>query len=402
MVNNNGNIRYEVNYLNNEYETDNSGIHTLGGFSYQIRVFAYYLSKLNPNMQLEFEKYDDVSMNNIDLDYIDSNEDNFKNIIVEDNGIQAIQVKRTKLDNKTALKVLMNWILLENSGNLVSKYILFTSDEYNNKNNLFHMTAEQLFAKINKAKLENKPRSIIGKLKKQFNNDKDLFINIYKLVESKVKFKSIEDIDDEIKKAYVVLFRRRNGEDKEIVYIQRIKALLEKLTYEILEMVNSKRSYSINHSDFMELIEKITLEIRDDNPVLGFYKFKQSCKELDISDKSICDTREYAQLKECNLPLGQLKSHMIYMLYYGRFRLLNMERNKEEKIEAIEDTTYDNFFMAKQRLKIEKNDIPFLRLDETKQKSNEHADNEQLKWGSAIYLTKEKTDDDKKISWKDE
>lgn len=391
-----------VNQMVNEYETDKSGIHTLGGFSYQIRVFAYYLSKLNPNMQLEFERYDDVSINKIDSDSIDSNEEYFKNIMVEEHGIQAIQVKRTKLDNSKALKVLMNWILLENSDETVSKYILFTSDEYKNNNNLFDMTAEDLFLEINEAKLENKPRSIIGKLKKQFNDDEHLFISVYKSVESKVKFKSIENIDDEIKRAYVALFRRREGEDNEIVYIQRIKALLEKLTYDILEMVNSKKPYSINHSDFMALIEKISYEIRDGNPVLDFYKFKQSYSELDISDRSICGTREYVQLKECDLPISHLKSHIIYMLYYGRFRLLNMERSKEENIEAIEDTTYDNFLMSKQRLKLENNDIPFIRLDETKQKSNEHTYNEQLKWGSAIYLTKDKTDDDKKISWKDE
>lgn len=384
-----------------EYKMDKSGIHTLGGFSYQIRVFVFYLSKLAPDMQLEFETYDDLATSKINSDSIDKNEDIFKNIIISKNSIEAIQVKRTKLSNSTALKVLMNWIQLESSDNRVSKYTLFTKDEYNNKNNLFDVSAEDLFLKIDKVKLEENPRSTIGKLKKQFTNDKQLFLKIYESVENKTEFDSIENIDEEIKKAYEVFFRRR-GVSNEVVYIQRIKALLQKLTFDILEEINSKNSYSITYSNFMKLLEKITLEISDQTPVGDFIDFKQSCNELDIHDKSISSTREYVQLKECELPPRILKAHIVYMLYYGRFKLLNMERNKIEKIEVIEETTYDNFFMAKQILIKNQKDSPLLRLDETKNRSNNHAENEQLKWGSAIYLTKDKTYEDLKISWKDD
>lgn len=380
---------------------DKSGIHTLGGFSYQIRVFAFYLSKLAPDMQLEFETYDDLATSKINSDSIDKNEDLFKNIIISKNSIEAIQVKRTNLSNSTALKVLMNWILLESSDNNVSKYTLFTKDEYNNTNNLFHLSAENLFLKIDDGKLEENPRSTIGKLKKEFTNDKQLFLTIYESVKNKTEFISIENIDEEIKKAYDMFFRR-SGVNNEIVYIQRIKALLEKLTFDILEEVNSKNSFSMTYSNFMKLLEKISSEISDKTPVVDFIDFKQSCNELDINDESISDTREYIQLKECELSPRILKSHIVYMLYYGRFKWLNMERNKLGKIEVIEETTYDNFFMAKQKLIKNQKDSPFSRLDETKNRSNNHTENEQLKWGSAIYLTKDKTDDDLKISWKDE
>ena len=390
-----------MNYLASEYEMDKSGIHTLGGFSYQIRVFAFYLSKLVPDMQLEFETYDDLATRKINSDSIDINEDQFKNKVITKNSIEAIQVKRTKLSNATALKVLMNWILLESSSNNVSKYTLFTKDEYNNTNNLFHLSAEELFLKIDSAKLEKKPKSTIGKLKKQFTNNKQLFFTIYNSVETKTEFISIENIDEKIKEAYDLIFRR-SGLNSEIVYVQRIKALLQKLTFDILEKVNSKNSYSMTYPSFSKLLEKITLEIGDETPMLDFIDFKQSCIELDINDKSISNTREYAQLKECELPPRNIKNHIVYMLYYGRFRLLNVERNNVEKIEVIEDTTYDNFFMAKQKLKKFQEDSPFLRLDETKNRSNNYTHNEQLKWGSAIYLTKDKTDEDLKISWKDE
>lgn len=44
-----------------------------------------------------------------------------------------------------------------------------------------------------------------------------------------------------------------------------------------------------------------------------------------------------------------------------------------------------------------KKEHPFFRLDGTKNESNSYANNEQIRWGSAIFLTKENTDDDKKF-----
>ncbi|MEG7880626.1 hypothetical protein [Bacillus paranthracis] len=386
--------------MTNLYDTDQSGIHTLGGFSYQIRVFAYYLATLEANTQLEFETYDDVTVRKLNSNSLDLHADNFKNVLMEQKSMKAIQVKRTKLDNETALKVLMNWMLLEASESVVSKYILFTSDEYNNKNNLFHKTAQELFLEIDKEELKVKPRSIKGKLKKQFNNKLSSFCSIYDSVNNKVEFVSVGNIDDEILKAYEILFRRA-GLNNDIVYIQRIKALLEKLTFEILEMINSKNPYFMKQTDFMKLIEKISLAIKDDDPILSFIDFKQTCNEFDIDDKVI-HTREYKQLESCNLQPSLLKSHIIYMQYYGRFRLLYAERGKAEQVEEIEDTTYANFSMVKQRLQMEDKDKPFYRLDQTKKESNSYASNEQLKWGSAVFLTKETTKAQKKISWKEE
>ncbi|MDA1570921.1 hypothetical protein PDK93_33520, partial [Bacillus cereus] len=109
--------------MTNLYDTDQSGIHTLGGFSYQIRVFAYYLATLEANTQLEFETYDDVTVRKLNSNSLDLHADNFKNVLMEQKSMKAIQVKRTKLDNETALKVLMNWMLLEASESVVSKYI---------------------------------------------------------------------------------------------------------------------------------------------------------------------------------------------------------------------------------------------------------------------------------------
>ncbi|MCU4819321.1 DUF4297 domain-containing protein [Bacillus cereus] len=384
------------------FETDSSGIHTLGGFSYQIRVFVLYLVKLKSNMQLEFETYDDVTIKETDIDTLDSNESSFNHTLFKENKIEAIQVKRTKIDNGTALKVLMNWILLESYKSNISKYTLVTPESYGNKNILFNMTVEDLFLKIDQEELKDKPRSIIGKLKKQFINNKTLFIDTYKAVEGKVEFKPVENIDDSIMKAYEDLFRKRDGEDKEKVYIYRIKTLLEKITYEILEKINNQQAYTINRSEFLELVEKISCEINDKHVELDYSQYKETKKDLNIKDEKIVGSREYIQLNECELDSREMKDHLIYMLYYNRYRLMILGRHRVQKIKSIEDTTYANFSSVKRRLRLEKKEHPFFRLDGTKNESNSYANNEQIRWGSAIFLTKENTDDDKKISWKDE
>lgn len=78
-----------------------------------------------------------------------------------------------------------------------------------------------------------------------------------------------------------------------------------------------------------------------------------------------------------------------------------METNKLSKIEEIEETTYENFENVKFSLQNKKCDVPYNRLDETKKMSNSHAENEQIKYGSGIYLTR-KDIDKNQISWEDE
>lgn len=132
---------------------DSSGINSLGGFSYQIRVFVYYMSLLKKEgMQIEFETIDDVNIREINADNIDENNENFINNVQGLNSNIAIQVKRTKVTPDVAKKVLLNWILLEISDNKVDKYILATDEYYNNEDILFSKTAEELFTEIKESK----------------------------------------------------------------------------------------------------------------------------------------------------------------------------------------------------------------------------------------------------------
>ena len=61
---------------------DQSGINSLGGFSYQIKVFVFYMLSMSDNIQVEFEAVDDVSVRKLIPETIDDNEDKFRNLVM--------------------------------------------------------------------------------------------------------------------------------------------------------------------------------------------------------------------------------------------------------------------------------------------------------------------------------
>lgn len=379
------------------FEADKSGINSLGGFSYQIKVFVYYISQLKEGMQVEFENHDDVSFSRVNAEMLDEESENYKNTVIENDSITSIQVKRTAITNEVARQTLLNWILLEASDFEVSRYIMFTDARYNNEDRMFDISCEDLFALVSET--GKGERSTIGKVKKYFKGDYQLFSKTYESIKSKYKFNVSSDIDQEIAKAYSELFRKV-GVSNEIIYFHRLKALLERITSDILEKVNNKESYSISYKGFMKLIEHITSEISDDNPILDYMSFKRMCS-IDVNDLSISNLRQYKQLKSCELTIPLIETNLTYGFYYEHFRFTNSELNKVIKIENVENTAFDNYNAEKFDLQKSNNDNPYNRLEGTKNRVNSYADNEQIKYGVAIYLTKDNIGD-KQISWEDE
>ena len=53
------------------YKQDKSGINSLSGFAYQIKVFAYYAFSLKAGMAIEFETIDDVNLTKITPEKLD-------------------------------------------------------------------------------------------------------------------------------------------------------------------------------------------------------------------------------------------------------------------------------------------------------------------------------------------
>lgn len=381
----------------NVFEPDKSGINSLGGFSYQIRAFVYYLSQLDEGMQLEFETYDDISLTKVSSDKLDSNEEKFKSVLIGKETTSAIQVKRTTISDESAQQILFNWILLGSSNVEVSKYILLTEESYGNEDNIFKLSCEDIFDLIKNTK--KSARATIGKVKKKFGNNYNDFKKIYESIKSNYTFKPIQNIDYEIAKKYSKLLRQK-GLSNEIIYFQRIKALLAKITSNILENINKKNPYIMTYDDFMKLIEDISVQITDVAPIEDYVSFKKSCS-IDTSNLKISNSREFKQLKLCGLPLTLIEQHLIHCLYYNHFRFISREMNKIIKVENIEETAFENYLLVKYLLEQETRDTPYNRLEGTKNKDNSYADNEQIKYGAVIYLTKDEIEDNQ-ISWKDE
>ena len=187
------------------YTPDKSGINSLGGFAYQIKVFVSYMLSMDENMQAEFETVDDVSIKKITPDTIDDNEDKFRNLIVSPKGTKAIQVKRTAITEKIAKQVLFNWILLEGSDESITDYILFTDSSYENSDIVFAVSAEELYSEVLDTKKTQK--ATIAKVKKKYEKHKQGFIDVYDAVKNKYIYVSANKIDDEINEKCKVLFK---------------------------------------------------------------------------------------------------------------------------------------------------------------------------------------------------
>lgn len=378
-----------------EFEQDYSGINSLRGFAFQIKVFVSYMLDLKADMQLEFETIEDVNLKKIKTDNIDENSENFISNLLNAGTNQAIQVKRTTITKDVALKILLNWIMLESSDCNVSKYILLTEDAYNNKDIIFEDSVDELFQKILKS--SKKSNATVTKVKSQFKDDFERFEKVVNQIKEKYEFLSIEDIDKNIDNKCALHFRKVAND---VVYGQRLKELMQHITVEIMDAANQKRPFVMDYCGFVRLIEDISTRLTESFTAPNYADFKK-INEVDLSDSEISQLREYQQLVACKLPDNLLKQHLTFKGYYENTRYRYMETNKLSRIQEIEETTFENFENVVFRLQREGTDEPFNRLDETKKMANSHAANEQIRYGCGIYLTKDGIVD-RQISWEDE
>lgn len=195
-------------------------------------------------------------------DIIDDNEDKFRNLIVSPNGIKAIQVKRTSITEKVAKQVLLNWMLLEKSGKTITNYILFTDKSYKNSDIVFDVSAEVLYEEILNSKKSEK--ATITKVKKEYENDKYRFLNVYEMIKSKYTFVSVDSIDEEINEKCKVLFKKAGV--NRITYCNRIQELLRHITFKIMQihlLINSKR---------IELNGYLLVNVKEQNVEKSFFQ----------------------------------------------------------------------------------------------------------------------------------
>lgn len=377
---------------------DDSGIKSLSGFAYQIRVFIYYMSKMSESSQIEFETLEDVVVNNTNINnFIDMKSDSFRSLYKNTNGYYAIQVKRTKISNSTKNKLLFNWLLLESKNTNIIKYILYTEDEYGNTGEIFDSSHEDLYKEVINSK--KKSNALISKVKSVYENKTEEFKKAYEKIRNNYEFVPEKNLDKKILDGFATHFRRSVVSD--LKYALRVKELIRDITGEIISAVDKRQSYVCNYKQMGQKIEYICECVKDDHYDPDYISFKKA-RRINLSDQSILQSREYLQLVKCTLPEKRIEEHLIYQQYYESIRYRLLEDNKLRLVENIETTTYDNFCSVKEELEIEEEDLPLKRLTKTKAMQNYYAPKNQTRYGSCIYLTKDDVEDDIKISWEDD
>ena len=115
--------------INNMELLNDSGISSLSGFSYQIKVFILRLTQLQQGQRVEFETLDDVAVRS--LSSKDSISDScFKWKVAETSSIEVFQVKQTNVSESVRRQVLYNWLLAYNQKPDISKFTLYVAQGY--------------------------------------------------------------------------------------------------------------------------------------------------------------------------------------------------------------------------------------------------------------------------------
>lgn len=382
-------------------KTNDSGITSLAGFAYQIRVFVYYMTQMSDiDSRIEFETLEDVvvsksSETNIALD---QKSDYFRSLFVDKNTYTAIQVKRTSLSNDTYKKILFNWLLLESSDKKINEYILFTEDSYGNVDELFSILPQDLFSEISNT-TKKRSDALIVKVKDTYDGNFTTFKKDFENIKSRYIFISEEDLDDLILKGFSIHFRKSGVNDS--IYKLRVKEFVQNITADIIRTIDGKRPYTCDFSSMMVKIEDISSRIKDDRYEPDFSIFKR-VRKINLTDSFIAESREYKQLTKCKLSEKRIIDHLVFKQYYESIRYKYMEDNKLNFIDNIEETTFENFCAVKESFGPFKEDSPLNRLNSLKDKDNSYTRNDQTRFGSCIYLTKDAISEELKISWEDE
>lgn len=374
-------------------ENDKSGIYSLGGFAYQMKLFILLLLQLKNGYTLEYETIDDVAMK-IPAEKLDEYEDQLCSILTTSSR-KAIQVKKTLVTEAVAKKVVKNWILAEKNNTNIDEFVLVT-DRDTTTGALTNIDADEIYAEVTKA---TGTKSIDARIKLLGYSKDYLKTKVVDIV-SKATIQKYVDIDMEIIDGFEDFFIRPAV--TEATYILRIKQLIQQITVDILDAVSKGQAYELTYEELCYMKNRIISEITDEKWEPSFAQFRK-LKKVNLSDLAVIKSREYQQLIECtSLTSEDISRHLQYGEYYVNSKRSYFERGMDDIVDVLENTAYDNFCDVKMELRNRSADTPDNRLVETKAKSNSKATDEQIKYGVCINLTSEDTDESIQISWKDD
>lgn len=374
-------------------QASNAGIYSLAGFAYQIKVFILSLARTNQDQKVEYETLDDVVVRQ-DSD-LDEMSDKILCRIGSGENFTAIQVKKANVGDPDSFRIFYNWLIAYNRAP-INKFVVYYPSGYTVSENVFGQDANQLFQTICASR--SRSDALISQVKALYKSKKEKFLTDFQFIKNNYLLKEVLDIDLEIHQA---LSTSLHAGVSSRCYSTRVFEIVKRLSYYVLDSISHGNPYTCSYQEFMGLCDQVCQDITNDIVIPNFSAF-QNALSLDIFSPEIAGSREYRQLKKCGLQNDRVKTHLIYKLYYEDIKFHYLDNNRLLLVNDIELTSYENFITVKEQLISENNDSPNKRLCETKRCANTYVINDQSKWGSYISLTKESTDEDRKISWEDE
>lgn len=372
-----------------------SGLVSLSGFSYQMKVFLLLLSKTVEGQQVEFETLDDVVVSDI----IDSNKEEdlcLKRIKIGDGHITAIQVKQTNITSAMSRKILYNWLLAYAAEPSITDFSLYTEKSRAVSRAAFCGDTETEFKAIIES--SESPTALISRVKNLYGKDFDRFKDDYHFIVDHMSITQ-EDVDSALSDVLKREFHATAGTVGPVFFEYRIKELFRRICSRIMDSSLMRKPYICTNGEFEQLCEEICNCISAEHFEPDYQAFSKNIKPL-VLNKPLMSCREYRQLTYCGLPIEQILDHIRWEQYYENIRQHYLLDARGDKITSIEDIAFYNHQGVVVEVQDMGKDTPRLRLIKTKRLPISTLESEFSRWGAYIYLTKDNTP--KQISWKED
>ncbi len=380
----------------NDSSLNPSGLNSLSGFSFQIKVFIYQLTKLRQNQCVEFETLDDVAVQSIPKE--NRIEDSCLKLHIYNNTTtQLFQVKQTNVTASVGRQVLYNWLIAYNKYSSIDEYVLLIAQGYRCSGTLFTGTGDKEYTYM--MKTDAKSPSLAHQVKQIYEGEKEKFLADYKTVCSKVKIVVLVNIDDLIKLELENQFHSAAPEIGSVYFSQRVTELFNIVCARIMESAAKRIPYICTYPEYMQLCDEICRHISPEQYSPDYSAFKQVSSSHGIID-AVKESREYQQLAYCKLPLSDIEEHIRWEQFYQNIRHHYLIDARKEAIVKTENIAHNNHKDVVLELKADDKDMPIRRLIKTKQCQISTLQDEFSRWGAYIYLTQEGADN--QISWRDE
>lgn len=310
---------------------------------------------------------------------------------------QFVQVKSGTVTRDCWAKVIGNWLLIDDEAQTY-KIVL--------ENALtFDFRADDVIRGIVnyfKEGVKSKSSSISNKVYKKYLETEDetaLKKRITEMLDRiSLEVCSMEEVQSSIFKTFKEIYC------SDIVIYEmaktcRCERFIEYINARIDKYIQKKRSFTLRYVEFMDVINAVTLEISDEKYTVDIGEMKKQKRTVAEQLVNSDNLREVRQLRMVNPDKNFVVKELVKELLYRDLRDVYASSNGT-LISNTEETAYSNFEDVKYSLQEEaeprqlfsetiKKDIPLNIVDNSPLYRN----------GCYVYLTREETDESRKISW---